>query len=115
MVGLVTYQTGIDVAIVVEIAAALAPPEGLRKWRRQQVTRLTPKELEVCCHLIAGRRNRGIADALVLSEKTVEAHKSHIAKKLELASVSELRLLLMREYFTRLGRKQALAELAAAS
>jgi DNA-binding CsgD family transcriptional regulator len=49
---------------------------------------LTPRELEVLRLLARGKTNRGIAQELVVSEKTVASHVSHIFTKLDLASRS---------------------------
>jgi two-component system, NarL family, response regulator LiaR len=46
---------------------------------------LTPRELEVLKLVAHGQDNRGIAAALVLSEKTVKTHVSNILSKLQLA------------------------------
>lgn len=43
---------------------------------------LTPREREVMRFLLQGRSNREIAEALVLSERTVENHVANILKKL---------------------------------
>jgi DNA-binding NarL/FixJ family response regulator len=47
---------------------------------------LTPRELEVLALLARGMTNREIADALVISAKTVGIHVSHILAKLGVAS-----------------------------
>jgi non-specific serine/threonine protein kinase len=47
---------------------------------------LTPRETEVLRLLAEGRSNRAIADALFLSERTVEHHVQHILAKLGLES-----------------------------
>ncbi|SDU88825.1 response regulator transcription factor [Jiangella alkaliphila] len=47
---------------------------------------LTPRELEVLRLVAAGRTNRAVADALVLSEKTVARHLSNIFAKLGVSS-----------------------------
>lgn len=47
---------------------------------------LTRREQEVLRLLTEGRSNRAIADALSLSERTVEAHVLHILAKLRLES-----------------------------
>ncbi len=47
---------------------------------------LTPRELEVLRLVAAGRTNRAVADALVLSEKTVARHLSNIYAKLGVSS-----------------------------
>jgi len=48
--------------------------------------RLTARELEVLALVATGKTNRGIADALGLSEKTVARHVSNIFTKLDLSS-----------------------------
>ena len=45
---------------------------------------LTPRELEVLASVAEGRTNRGIAEALVVSEGTVHTHLRHIFEKLDL-------------------------------
>ncbi|MBA2556625.1 MAG: AAA family ATPase [Chloroflexi bacterium] len=47
---------------------------------------LTRREVEVLRLLAEGRSNRAIADALAISERTVENHVLHILTKLDLAS-----------------------------
>ncbi|TDD71965.1 LuxR family transcriptional regulator [Jiangella aurantiaca] len=47
---------------------------------------LTPRELEVLRLVAAGRSNRAIADALVLSDKTVARHVSNIFTKIGVSS-----------------------------
>jgi len=47
---------------------------------------LTARELEVLRLVAEGRTNRAIADALVLSERTIERHVSNIFAKLRVAS-----------------------------
>ena len=42
--------------------------------------------MEVLLLIAAGRRNRAIATELVISEKTVASHVSHIFTKLDLTS-----------------------------
>lgn len=50
--------------------------------------RLTPRELEVLALVASGMTNRGIAEKLVLSERTVHRHVSNIFTKLGVASRS---------------------------
>jgi DNA-binding NarL/FixJ family response regulator len=47
---------------------------------------LTRREREVAAHIAAGRSNREIADALFVSERTVEAHVTNILRKLAVPS-----------------------------
>ncbi len=51
---------------------------------------LTARELDIVAQLARGRTNRQIAAALVLSEKTVETHVSHILAKLQLTSRAQV-------------------------
>jgi DNA-binding NarL/FixJ family response regulator len=60
-----------------------AAPTGL-------LARLSNRERQVFDMLIDGRRNREIAKALGISDKTVETHREHILKKLELHSTIDL-------------------------
>lgn len=60
--------------------------------RRKQPknTSLTPKELEVKNLVIKGLSNKEIASDLFITEKTVKFHISHIYKKLDVKSRSQL-------------------------
>ena len=51
---------------------------------------LTPREREVLTHIAEGKTNREIADALVISHKTVDRHRENIMQKLNLHSRVEL-------------------------
>ena len=51
---------------------------------------LTPSERKVAALVAHGRTNREVAAELVLSEKTVESHLSHVYRKLGLRSRAEL-------------------------
>ena len=69
---------------------------GVRNWRRGRATagdglaRLSERERQVA-HLAAdGRSNREIAEALVVSPKTVERHLTNVLAKLELRNRTEL-------------------------
>jgi DNA-binding NarL/FixJ family response regulator len=48
------------------------------------VARLTPRETEVLAHVATGRSNAAIAEALVLTERSVEKHITAVMAKLEL-------------------------------
>jgi DNA-binding NarL/FixJ family response regulator len=54
-----------------------------------RLTALTPRELEVLRHLAAGRSNAGIAQVLVTSRRTVEAHLRSVFVKLGLEEAPE--------------------------
>ena len=50
---------------------------------------LTPRELEVLALVVAGRSNRQIARALVISDRTVARHLSNIFTKIDVGSRTE--------------------------
>ncbi len=51
---------------------------------------LTPREQEVCTLLAYGHTNAEIAEKLIISERTVESHRTHLLGKLDLKSRAEL-------------------------
>jgi two-component system response regulator NreC len=56
----------------------------------QAVPELTPREREVLTYIAEGFTNREIAEALVISIKTVDRHRENIMQKLNLHSRVEL-------------------------
>lgn len=57
---------------------------------RQQLESLTTREYQVMQHLIAGARNKHIADELNISERTIKAHRKQVMTKLNIQSIAEL-------------------------
>ena len=57
---------------------------------RTRESGLTPAEARVAALVVQGRTNREVAAALVLGERTVEAHLTHIYSKLGVRSRTEL-------------------------
>lgn len=55
-----------------------------------RVQRLSPREREVMGMIVAGTSTKEIAYDLGLSDKTVEVHRSHIMKKMQVSSVVDL-------------------------
>jgi DNA-binding NarL/FixJ family response regulator len=53
-------------------------------------TTLTPREREIVQLLAEGKSNREVADALVISIKTVETHRAATMRKLGISSIVEL-------------------------
>ena len=51
---------------------------------------LSPREKEVLDEVVSGTMNKNIARRLDISEKTVEKHRSHLMKKLDIHSVAQL-------------------------
>ena len=66
----------------------------MRQWledgRTEPRDELTPRELEVLKLIAEAHTNRQIADALSLSEKTVESHRGHVLSKLGMRDRVEL-------------------------
>ncbi|MHB2017581.1 MAG: response regulator [Candidatus Xenobia bacterium] len=54
------------------------------------VPRLTPRETQVLNLIAQGETNQGIANALVVSVKTVQTHRTNIVQKLDLHSRADL-------------------------
>jgi DNA-binding NarL/FixJ family response regulator len=61
------------------IAALIAQPR-----RGEPLSRLTPREREVLALMAEGRSNSAIAARLVVTEKAIDKHISHIFEKLDL-------------------------------
>jgi len=56
----------------------------------QPARNLSNREFEVMCMLAMGLTNREIADKLAISVKTVDTHRSHVLKKLNLRNNSDI-------------------------
>jgi len=67
-------------------ALALAEDIAASAPRRRGADELTPRERDVLRLLVEGRSNRAIAEALHLSERTIENHILHILTKLNVES-----------------------------
>jgi len=63
---------------------------------------LTERELDVLRHVAQGLSNDDIAEKLVVSERTVRTHVSHILDKLHLANRTQMALYAVREGLARL-------------
>jgi FixJ family two-component response regulator len=61
-----------------------------RRELRQNLVSLTHREREVLERVIDGYSNRRIAAALQITEKTVEAHRSQVMRKMHVNSLAEL-------------------------
>lgn len=57
---------------------------------KEHIRKLTPRERQVMQMVVNGKANKVIAMDLELSQRTVEAHRANVMKKLEARSVADL-------------------------
>jgi len=57
---------------------------------QQRLAMLTPREREVLSHVVAGKRNKQIADELGTAEKTIKIHRASLMKKMKAESLADL-------------------------
>ena len=61
-----------------------------RRQRSEELVRsLTPRQLQVLTHMIAGYRNKQIAGFLAIDEKTVKMHRASLLARLGIGSSAE--------------------------
>ncbi len=75
-------------AAAIESTSARGVLDSLTPTTGASLEGLTQRELEILRLLASGKTNRGIAEVLVISEKTVASHVSHIFTKLGVTSRS---------------------------
>ncbi len=61
-----------------------------KKVNQRDLNGLTQRELEVAKFVAQGKSNRAIADALILSERTIEKHVENIMAKLDVSSRAQI-------------------------
>jgi len=61
-----------------------------REAARQQIRRLSRRELQVVQLVSSGLANKSIAQELQISVKTIEKHRDNAARKLGVASTAEM-------------------------
>ena len=66
------------------------------------VVSLSKREFEVMCFLASGMTNREIAEQLGISVKTIDTHRGHVLKKLQLRNNSDITRFAIRHGFVRL-------------
>ena len=64
--------------------------EKLKNPKKSLPNQLTKREMEVLALVAAGKSNKDVAEALFISVKTVETHKTHVLIKLGLNNNAEL-------------------------
>ena len=85
-----------DDALLAQIGAAIdagsarSLDESTRAASAARLASLTRREREVMDRILAGMRNKQIADELEISIKTVEVHRSRVMEKLGVDTVAEL-------------------------
>jgi two-component system response regulator FixJ len=85
-----------DQLLLDRIRRALEADAEFRRVHSQRATvaarlaELTPREREVMDLVIAGKANKVIASELGLSPKTVEVHRAHVMKKMQVESLADL-------------------------
>lgn len=62
----------------------------LRRQAVERLEKLTPRERQVMEGLVAGKRNKRIAEELFISFRTVELHRASIMEKLEANTLSDV-------------------------
>jgi len=83
-------------ALLSAVMRALAQEAEWRQARSRMddaarlLTRLTPREREVLCHVARGKSNKRIAADLGTSEKTIKVHRGRVMHKLGADSVVDL-------------------------
>ncbi|MSR21199.1 MAG: response regulator transcription factor [Gemmatimonadetes bacterium] len=75
----VTHQLGVGLREEIE-----------REQRRSRIDSLTAREVEVLVLVAQGKTNRGIAEDLGISPRTVETHRERVMAKLRIRSVAGL-------------------------
>jgi len=78
-----------DMFITNELAQRLAFDEGTKKPRRF-FRKLSTREVEVLKMLASGKRNKEVAQALNLNEKTVSTYKARLMRKLNVDNLVDL-------------------------
>ena len=85
-----------DEELLALVRQAFARYEKLKHFQTQRqaigprLALLTPRELEVLDLMVAGKKNRQIADELGISTKTLDIHRSNIMRKMQTKTVADL-------------------------
>jgi FixJ family two-component response regulator len=78
------------VSVALDRDAARRERDAERDTIRLREQALTPREREVFALVVAGRRNREVADILALSEVTVKMHRGAMMRKMEAETIIDL-------------------------
>ncbi len=80
-----------------EVASKLMKEFNAPRPPENQVEQLTEREMDVLRLIARGKSNKEIADALIISEKTVKTHVSNILSKLHLADRTQAAIYALRQ------------------
>jgi two-component system, NarL family, invasion response regulator UvrY len=83
-----TVERGVTYLSPQVAAASNGGPTGLERGGTLDI--LSKRELEVMCFLASGMTNREIAEQLGISVKTIDTHRGHLLKKLQLRNNSDI-------------------------
>jgi FixJ family two-component response regulator len=89
-------KPGDEAQLLAAIAIALAQDTRTRERQRshaelrQQVARLTPRELEVMSLVVTGLMHKDIAYILGTTEKTIKTHRARLKEKMQALSLADL-------------------------
>lgn len=86
-----------EILLLEAVRAAIERDDRFRKTPRLRLEVLTPREIQVLKHILAGRLNKQIASECDISERTIKFHRANLMKKLGLKSTAELIRLAARE------------------
>lgn len=64
--------------------------EGLSQKKSEGTDDLTDREKEILRQIVLGKSNKEIADALFISARTADTHRTNIKRKLKLSTLSQL-------------------------
>lgn len=85
-----------DSVLLDKVHQAFAKAENLRKFGSERqaveprIASLTPREVEVLDMMVAGKKNRKIAEELGISTKTLDIHRANIMRKMQTKTVADL-------------------------
>src|SRR5579864_607270 len=85
-----TLEQAFEYALTPMLSAAFHPVGTPKQTSSEQLSGLTPREREVAVLIAQGLTNREIGAALVIAEKTADAHVQHILNKLAFHSRAQI-------------------------
>lgn len=85
-----------DAILIEKIHQAFAKADNIKKFGSERqavepkIASLTPREVEVLDLMVAGKKNRKIAEELGISTKTLDIHRANIMRKMQTKTVADL-------------------------